>query len=67
MGGAVGTPLLFTIFLLVAALIKKKQRKSNRGDPSTMSTQMTDIHMHMAETNSGMAKGSVEVSPSPLI
>ena len=64
MGGAIGTPLLFTIILLVAALVctvKKNQRKSNRGDP----TQMTDIRM--AETSIGMAKGSVEISLSPSI
>lgn len=69
MGGAIGTPLLFTIFFLVVALvciIKKNQRKSNRWDPGTTSTQMTDIH-NMAEPSLDIVKGAEEISPSPNV
>ena len=68
MGGAIGTPLLIISFLLVAAvvcIIKKNQGKSNRRDPATTSTQMTDIHM--AEISSGKKRIAVEISPSPFI
>ena len=62
-GGAISTPLLFTILFLVVALIytiKKNQRKtSNFWDPATPSTQMTD---NMAESSSAVVR---EIYPPP--
>ena len=65
MGGAIGTPMLFTILCLVVALvytIKKKQRKPNRWNQAITSTQTTDIHM--AKLSSDVVKGREEISLS---
>ena len=53
MGGAIGTPLLSTIFLLMAALVCtfKKNGKASHGDVSQeqTNTQMNDSMHHKTE------------------
>ena len=72
MGGAIGTPLLFTTFLLATALVctikknGKTSEKKNNSLATTANTQMDDS-LFMAETSYDdvVSSGLVESSSLP--
>ena len=64
-GGAIGTPLLFTIFLFVIALVYTIKRNGRKSSNDIIQTN--DMRMRMEEISSDLVKGSVENSASPYM